>query len=143
MRGARHHFCTPWAPLLCSFLRKNAESGVPLNPHGCQRVSKCVLKCFKKTSKIGTPLQERLQGCLGCPTASKIPPFFTFPRPGLPQVGGTFEPSPPALSYTPLTSSFANVKHPSSAAVWAYAHLDMKNLGKISTKLQSDILIRT
>ena len=103
---------------------KNGESGVPWDPQGCQRVSQCLLRCSKKTSKISIPLQECLQGCLGCPTAPKIPPFFTFPRPALPQVGGTFEPSPPTLSYTPLTSSFASVKHPSSAAVWAYAHLD-------------------
>ena len=103
---------------------KNGESGVPREPQGCQRLSQCLLNCSKKTSKISIPLQEGLQGCLRCPTAPKIRPFFTFPRQALPLVGGTFEPSPPTLSYIPLTSSFANVKHPSSAAVWAYAHLD-------------------
>ena len=88
---------------------KNGESGVLQDPQGCQRLSQCLLKCFKKTSKISIPLQKGLQGCLGCPTVPKIPPFLTFPRPALPQVGGTFEPSPPTLSYTPLTSSFATV----------------------------------
>ena len=72
----------------------------PWDPQGCQRVSQCLLKCSKKTSKISIPLQECLQGCLGCPTAPKIPPFFTFPRPTLPQGGGTFEPPLP-LSPTP------------------------------------------
>ena len=69
---------------------QNGESGVPREPQGCQRLSQCLLNCSKKTSKISIPLQEGLQGCLGCPTAPKIPPFFTFPRPALPQVGGTF-----------------------------------------------------
>ena len=71
---------------------KNGESGVPRDPQGCQRVSQCLLKCSKKTSKISIPLQECLRGCLGCPTAPKIHPFLTFPRPALPQVVGTFEP---------------------------------------------------
>ena len=102
---------------------KNGESGVPREPQGCQRLSQCLLNCSQKTSKISIPLQEGLQGCLRCPTAPKIRPFLTFPRQALPLVGGMFEPSPPT-PYTPLTSSFANVKHPSSAAVWAYAHLD-------------------
>ena len=34
---------------------KNGESGVPRDPQGCQRVSQCLLKCSKKTSKISTP----------------------------------------------------------------------------------------
>ena len=54
-------------------------SGVARNPQGCQRVSKCFLKFSKITCKNSIPLQERLQGCLGCPPASKILPFFTFP----------------------------------------------------------------
>ena len=113
-------------PRSCKMVRtgpKNGESEVPREPQGCQRLSQCLLNCSKKTSKISIPLQEGLQGCLGCPTDPKIRPFLTFPRQALPLVGGTFEPSPPT-PYTPLTFSFAHVKHPSSAAVWAYAHLD-------------------
>ena len=63
---------------------KNGESGVPREPQGRQRLSQCLLNCSKKTSKISIPLQEGLQGCLGCPTASKIRPFLTFPRQALP-----------------------------------------------------------
>ena len=97
-----------------------AEKWREWGPPGSPRLP----KILQKNMKISIPLRKCLQECLGCPTAPKIPPFLTFPRPTLPQVGGTFEPSPPTLSYTPLTSSFANVKHPSSAAVWAYAYLD-------------------
>ena len=125
-----HRVVPPIPPRGCKMAPtgpKNGESGVPREPQGCQRLSQCLLNCSKKTSKISIPLQEGLQGCLRCPTAPKIRPFLTFPRQALPLLGGTCEPSPPTLSYTPLTSSFANVKHPSSAAVWAYAHLDNKN----------------
>ena len=64
-----------------------------------------------------------LPGCLGYPAASKIPPFCMFSRPALPHVRGTFT-SPLPLSATPHSVPRANVKHPSSAAVWAYAHLN-------------------
>ena len=58
----------------------------PPGPQGCQRVSQCLLKYSKKTSKISTPAPRVPR----VPTAPKIPPFLTFPRPALPQVGGTF-----------------------------------------------------
>ena len=121
------HFFTPLSNKnegLFRMVPRTPPRSCKMEPQGCQRLSQCLLNCSKKTSKISIPLQEGLQGCLRCPTAPKIRPFFTFPRQALPLLGGTFEPSPPTLSYIPLTSSFANVKPPSSAADWAYAHLD-------------------
>ena len=99
---------------------KNGESGVPRDPQGCQRVSQCLLKCSKKTSKISTP----------APRVPRVPhrpqntSIFDVPPTGVTPSRGNVPPSPPTLSYTPLTSSPANMKHPSSATVWAYAHLD-------------------
>ena len=104
--------------------REWGPPGSPRVPKGLPMPPKMLPKIVQKSAPSPGLPPRVLPGCLGYPPAPKIPPFFTFPRPALPQVGGTFEPSPPTLSYTPLTSSFANVKHPSSAAVWAYAHLD-------------------
>ena len=83
---------------------KNGESGVPRDPQGCQMVAQCLPKYSKKSSKISTPLQECLQGCSqgasGTPPAPKYLHFWMFPRPALPQGGGTFDPPLP-LSATP------------------------------------------
>ena len=108
---------------------KNGESGVPRDPQGCQRVSQCLLKCSKKTSKISTP----------APRVPRVPhrpqntSIFDVPPTGVTPSRGNVPPSPPTLSYTPLTSSTANMKHPSSAAVWAYAHLDITVMSSWTT----------
>ena len=81
----------------------------------------------KKRQKSASLSRRVSKGASGAPPPPKYLHFSRSPDRRYP-LGGTFEPSPPTLSYTPLTSSFANVKHPSSAAVWAYAHLDKELL---------------
>ena len=53
----------PWSCKMTPTVPKNGESGVSRGSQGCQRVPQCLLKCFKKSSKISTPLQDCLQGC--------------------------------------------------------------------------------
>ena len=106
-----------------------AEKWREWGPPGSPRVPKVPPMPPKMLQKIvenqhpspGLPPRVLL-GCLGYPNASKIRPFLTFPRPTLPHVGGTFTSS---LLY-PTHLLPRTVKHPSSAAVWAYAHLDNK-----------------
>ena len=103
-----------------------AEKWREWGPPGTSRVPKGPPMPPKMLQKIvanqpPSPGRPRvLLGCLGYPNASKIRPFLTFPRPTLPHVGGTFTSS---LLY-PTHLLPRTVKHPSSAAVWAYAHLD-------------------
>ena len=63
--------------------REWGPPGSPRLPKGLPMPPKMLPKKHQKSALL-------LPGCLGYPTAPKIPPFLTFPRPAFPQVGGTF-----------------------------------------------------
>ena len=98
---------------------KNGESGVPGIPKGAKGSPNASQNVPQNHPKSAPLSRSASRGAPGVPRVPRRPQNTSiFPsRRNVP-------PSPPTLCYTPLTSSPANVKHPSSAAVWAYAHLD-------------------
>ena len=103
--------------------REWSPSGSPRVPKGLPMPPEMLPKIVQNQHPSPGLPPRVLPGCLGYPAAPKIPPFLMFSRPALPHVRGTFT-SPLPLSATPHSVPRANVKHPSSAAVWAYAHLN-------------------
>ena len=100
--------------------REWGSPGAPRVPKGPPMPPKMFQKIVENQHPSPGLPPRVLLGCLGYPNASKIRPFLTFPQPTLTHVGGTFTSS---LLY-PTHLLPRTVKHPSSAAVWAYAHLD-------------------
>ena len=128
LAATKMHVCSAW----CLGCRPGAEKWREWGSLGSPRVPKDFPMPPKTLPKIvqnhhpspGLPATV-LPGCLGYPAAPKMLPFLMFSPPALPHVRGTFT-SPLPLSATPHSVPRANVKHPSSAAVWAYAHLNNK-----------------
>ena len=104
--------------------REWGPPGSPRVPKGLPMPPKMLPKIVQNQHPSPGLPPRVLPGCLGYPTGPKIPPFLMFSRPALPRVRETLT-SPLPLSATPHSLPRANVKHPSSAAVWAYAQLDI------------------
>ena len=104
--------------------REWGPPGSPRLPKGLPMPPKMLQKKHPKSAPLSRSASK------GAPRVPRVPPrpqntsIFDVPPTGVTPSRGNVPPSPPTLSYTPLTSSPANMKHPSSAAVWAYAHLD-------------------
>ena len=70
--------------------REWGPPGSPRLPKGFPMPPKILKKITQHQHPSPGVSPRVLPGCLGYPTAPKIPPFLMFPRPALPQVGGTF-----------------------------------------------------
>ena len=83
------HGAAKWRP----WGRKMTRVGSPWSTKGAKGspiASKMLQKIIENQHPSPGLPPRVLLGCLGCPTAPKIRPFLTFPRPALPHVGGTF-----------------------------------------------------